>query len=385
MSFDKLIFDVMHRAIHRGGLGDTIRLLKTNYLSSSAYASKPPSTIPTNMQNSNRVQARKRKSNEPDNVVKKAKAVKIDKDHVFERDVIPRREMVAQDGYEFFKVLSWNVNGLRALVKNKKDILEKLIKEEKPDVLCLQETKLQESHVEDFKLLVPGYESFFSCSTAKKGYSGTAVFVSKSSKCKTWEATYGIDHGDHDSEGRCINLKLPFVNLTGLYVPNAGQKLERLAYRTEKWDLDLREFAKKQTASTSDKPTILYGDMNVAHKDIDLYNPDAKHIPKTPGCTDAERASFTKLLEEDKVLDSFRFLHPQAKGAYTYWSTRAGGRPFNRGLRLDYFCVPETIAKPNGHHGVTLFDSFILEKTTLGASDHCPVGLVLKVETSKLN
>jgi|GEM_PF-100716 len=283
----------------------------------------------------------------------------------FTRDIIPRKDTSLEDS---LKIISWNVNGFRALIKNKKEELESLVATEQPDILCLQETKLQEDHVKIFADVLPGYHSHFSCSTSKKGYSGTAIFISKKT-IPTYEVEIGIGYENHDFEGRSISVKLPFANIVALYVPNAGQKLERLDYRTRKWDLDLREYVTKLSDETN-APTIICGDLNVAHRDIDLYNPTAKHIPKTPGCTEAERLSFTAFLESGFV-DAFRHLYPEAKGAFTYWSTRANNKPGNKGLRLDYFCVPESFVEK-------VLDTYIMSEATEGASDHCPIALVLK-------
>lgn len=159
--------------------------------------------------------------------------------------------------------------------------------------------------------------------------------------------------------------------VVGCYVPNSGMKLERLAYRTDEWDVALAAYL---GALAARKPTLLCGDLNVAHQDIDIYNVTAKHVAKSAGTTPQERASFGRLLEGGWA-DSFRWAHPAAKGCYTYWSTRAGNRPLNRGLRLDYFVVSEGLV--GSGPGLRLHDAWILDQATVGASDHCPVGLML--------
>lgn len=160
--------------------------------------------------------------------------------------------------------------------------------------------------------------------------------------------------------------------VVGAYVPNSGMKLERLSYRTEEWDPAMAAYLGRLAAN---KPTLLCGDLNVAHLDIDIYNVAAKHVTKSAGTTPQERASFGRLLESGWV-DAFRVAHPTATGCYSYWSTRVGNRPINRGLRLDYFVVSEGLAADGP--GLRLHDCWLLDQATVGASDHCPVGLVLR-------
>uniref|UniRef100_A0A7S1WYZ2 Endonuclease/exonuclease/phosphatase domain-containing protein n=1 Tax=Tetraselmis chuii TaxID=63592 RepID=A0A7S1WYZ2_9CHLO len=176
----------------------------------------------------------------------------------------------------------------------------------------------------------------------------------------------------HKGEGRIITVEYERFFVVGSYVPNSGMKLERLAYRTEQWDEDLRTYL---AALATRKPTMLLGDLNVAHLDIDIYNVQSKHVAKSAGTTPQERASFGELLGRGWV-DGFRHLHPSATGCYTYWSVRAGNRATNRGLRLDYCVLSDGLTKTAGE-GLRLHDCWILDKATVGASDHCPVGVAL--------
>lgn len=311
-----------------------------------------------------------------------------------------------------FKIATWNVAGLRALIKKDPDVLDKLCKKHNLDVLCLQETKLQEQHLDDPKLgsigktllKDAGYDSYFSCSTARKGYAGTAVFIRRrqgknSSQQKLTEVvksekspskanplpidpvelvpknvSYGMGKAAHDSEGRIIVVDFPRFSLLNLYVPNSGQKLDRLSYRINEWDKDLLEMVQKKQKEDG-VPVMWLGDLNVAHTKLEVWNDGAKHLPKQAGVTPEERASFQAQLDAGFV-DAFRFLHPEAKGHYTYWSTRAGNREPNKGLRLDYFiCNPSFFSEESN---VQIRDSY-MDKEQLG-SDHCPAILELEIK-----
>lgn len=265
------------------------------------------------------------------------------------------------------KLLSWNVNGLRALIKGKGDELpgsaiSKLAERENFDVLCLQETKLQEKDVLTIKeMLLPAYEnSLWSCSIAKLGYSGTAII----SRIKPLSITYGFGIPKHDNEGRVISIEFDKFFLVTCYVPNSGQKLERLGYRTQEWDLSLANFLKDLEKQ---KPVILTGDLNCAHQEIDIYNPDGNR--RSAGFTDEERTSFEKNFLENGFNDTFRKLHPNAV-AYTYWGYRSAARPKNQGWRLDYYLASDALSD-------VIHDSYTLPD--VGGSDHCPIGLILKL------
>ncbi|KAH9313898.1 hypothetical protein KI387_022525, partial [Taxus chinensis] len=221
------------------------------------------------------------------------------------------------------RLISWNVNGLRALMKRKEEnTILQLVERENFDVLCLQETKLQEKDVEQIKKgLLDGYEnSFWTCSVSKLGYSGTAVI----SRIKPISVKFGLGLPDHDSEGRLITIELDKFYLVAGYVPNSGQKLERLAYRVQKWDPALSSYIKDLEQK---KPVVLTGDLNCAHEEIDIYNPDGNR--RSAGFTDEERRSFEDNFLNKGFVDSFRKQHPNKVG-YTYWGYRQGARADNR-------------------------------------------------------
>ncbi|KAG5052380.1 hypothetical protein JHK87_004578 [Glycine soja] len=342
-----------------------------------------------------------------------------------------RPPSLAQDT-KFVKLLSWNVNGLRALLKLEGFSALQLAQREDFDVLCLQETKLQriaknvylkivkdvnheklfltaivaafyylstmmkmflvcmkihgahvlvclqEKDIEEIKQrLIDGYaNSFWTCSVSKLGYSGTAII----SRIKPLSVRYGLGIPDHDSEGRLVTAEFDTFYLICGYVPNSGDGLKRLSYRVTEWDPSLSNYLKELEKS---KPVILTGDLNCAHEEIDIYNPAwPAVITDTPSLIvltsesktssmpfNEERKSFAKNFLSRGFVDTFRRQHPGVIG-YTYWGYRHGGRKFNRGWRLDYFLVSESIADK-------VHDSYILPDVT--GSDHCPIGLVVKL------
>ena len=250
-----------------------------------------------------------------------------------------------------FKIGSWNVAGLRALLRNHPDALVNLVTQHDLDVLCLQETKLQEVHLDDPKLKLrghllenEGYDAYYSCSTEKKGYSGTAVFIkrrvngamkqktldtffgggAKAAKPKKEQATgianivtpvsvsFEMGNVKHDAEGRLIVVDFPTFSLCNVYVPNSGQELKRLQYRLEEWDMDFLAFM-EQRHKERGVPVMWLGDLNVAHTHLEVWNDGAKHLDKQAGVTPEERASFQKTLDSGWV-DAFRRLHPTARG-----------------------------------------------------------------------
>lgn len=244
------------------------------------------------------------------------------------------------------RFISWNVNGLRAVVKKGfEDIFWSL----DADFFCLQETKLQEGQIE---LDLPGYESYWSYAE-KKGYSGTAIF--------TKHTPLSVRHNipKHESEGRAVTLEYEEFFLVCVYTPNSQDSLKRLDYRMS-WEDDFREYLSELDKQ---KPVIVCGDMNVAHEEIDLKNPDTNHF--NPGFSDEERGKFTELLDAG-FIDSFRTLYPDRRDAYSWWSYRAAARSRNVGWRIDYFVVSERLRG-------NIKDAYILPEI-LG-SDHCPVGL----------
>ncbi len=249
------------------------------------------------------------------------------------------------------KFVSWNVNGLRAVCAKGFD---ELFASMDADFFCLQETKLSPGALE---LEFDGYHSFWNLAD-RKGYSGTAIYTRR----KPLSVTYGIGIEDHDREGRVITLDMDEYFLVTVYTPNAQAELARLDYRME-WEAAFRNYV---TELDSRKPVIICGDMNVAHKEIDLKNPKTNR--RNPGFTDEERGEFTKLLECGFV-DTFRAIHPELEGAYTWWSYRARAREKNVGWRIDYFLISERLLP-------RLADANI--RADVMGSDHCPVELFLK-------
>ena len=249
------------------------------------------------------------------------------------------------------KLYSWNVNGLRACLN--KGFLD-FLKDEAPDVLCLQETKMEKGQAE---IDLAGYYEYWN-SAQKRGYSGTAVFT----KQQPLAESYGIGVDAHDKEGRVITLEYPSFYLVNCYTPNAQRELARLDYRMT-WEEDFLTYLKKLDEK---KPLLLCGDLNVAHKEIDIKNAAANR--RHAGFTDEERAKMTTLLENG-FTDSFRHFYPDKKGAYSWWSYMGNARRNNSGWRLDYFVVSNRLM-PH------ISDSFI--RADIMGSDHCPVGVDLK-------
>ena len=246
------------------------------------------------------------------------------------------------------RFISWNVNGLRAVVKKGfEDIFWSL----DADFVCLQETKLQEGQIE---LDLPGYESYWSYAE-KKGYSGTAIFTRRT----PLSVSYNLGIPEHDSEGRVITLEYEDFYLVCVYTPNSQDGLRRLDYRMS-WEDDFRDYLCELDKS---KPVIVCGDMNVAHEEIDLKNPATNHF--NPGFSDEEREKFTELLDAG-FIDTFRSLYPDRTDAYSWWSYRAAARQRNVGWRIDYFVVSERLRG-------NIKDAYILPEVM--GSDHCPVGL----------
>jgi len=249
------------------------------------------------------------------------------------------------------KLISWNVNGLRAcMTKGFMDFFN----EADADIFCLQETKLQAGQIE---MELPGYEQFWNYAE-KKGYSGTAIFT----KQKPLSVAYGIGIEEHDHEGRVITLEYPDYYVVTVYTPNSQDGLARLDYRM-KWEDDFFTYLKKLEAN---KPVIFCGDLNVAHKEIDLKNPKTNR--KNAGFTDEERGKMTKL-QENGFIDTFRYFYPDQEGIYSWWSYRFQARSKNAGWRIDYFMTSECLKD-------RLEDAKI--DTTVLGSDHCPVELILK-------
>lgn len=248
------------------------------------------------------------------------------------------------------KFISWNVNGLRSVLK--KGFFD-FVAKQKPEVICLQETKCGPDDA-DFQW--PGYRAFWN-PAERKGYSGTLTLTQK----EPLSVTRGLGIEKHDREGRVIRTEFKDFFLVNVYTPNSKRGLERLPYRTREWDVDFLSVMKKLEKK---KPVIFCGDLNVAHREIDLANPKAN--VKNHGFTPEERAGFDRILEAGFV-DSFRVFHEEG-GQYTWWSPMSGARARNVGWRIDYFCLSKSLLP-------RLKRAWILPDVT--GSDHCPVGLEL--------
>ena len=250
------------------------------------------------------------------------------------------------------KFISWNVNGLRACVTKG---FQHYFDQENADFFCLQETKLQEGQI---SMDLPGYHQFWNYAE-KKGYSGTAIFA----KNEPLSVSYGVGVPELDMEGRLITLEYPGFYLITCYTPNAQQGLARIDHRL-KWDEAFRAY---MHLLDQKKPVIACGDLNVAHQEIDLKNPASNR--GNAGFSDEERNSFSKLLETG-FTDSFRFLHPDATGIYSWWSYRFNARKNNAGWRIDYFLVSDRIK--DKIHAAPI-------RSDILGSDHCPVGLEIEL------
>jgi exodeoxyribonuclease III len=330
------------------------------------------------------------------------------------------------DTKKYLKLISWNVAGLRGLLKNKPNIINDIVDKHSPDVFCLQEHKLQSSHLADFENLLEskGYTGYWTCSDVKKGYSGVVVFVKGvTPKKKTtgtltsmWskkndnsndknesnnetinsnlnviDVKFDLEDKKFSGEGRTITIEFENFYFIGCYVPNSGQNLERLDYRVDEWDPYMRNYLLELQKK---KPIVFAGDLNCGYADIDIHNPTAKHIVKQAGLTPRERSSFGEFFNIGFV-DALRYFYPNAIGQFTYWSQRTFAREVNKGIRLDYFICSNSMAPDydkevnegemrrqvvlnKSYNHPTLHDTYILDTDTIGSSDHCPVVLVLQ-------
>lgn len=250
------------------------------------------------------------------------------------------------------KLISWNVNGIRACInKGFKEFFQKA----NSDIFCIQETKCQKDQIE---LEFEGYKSYWN-SAEKKGYSGTAIFTKK----EPIDVKYGIEIEKHDKEGRVITLEFDNYYMVTVYTPNSQNGLARLEYRM-KWEDDFRNYLLNLKKN---KPVIVTGDMNVAHKEIDLKNPKTNR--KNAGFTDEERQKMTELLEVG-FIDTFRYFYPDTEGIYSWWSYRFKAREKNAGWRIDYFLVSDDLKDK-------IIDAHI--HTEIMGSDHCPVELTVEL------
>jgi len=250
------------------------------------------------------------------------------------------------------KLISWNVNGIRACVQ--KGFLD-FFKDVDADMFCIQESKVQGGQIE---LDLEGYHQYWNYAE-KKGYSGTAIFT----KIEPINVSYGIGIEEHDKEGRVITLEFEKFYLVTVYTPNSKSELERLDYRMI-WEDEFRKHLKKLDEN---KPVIVCGDLNVAHKEIDLKNP--KNNRRNAGFTDEERNKFTELLDSG-FIDTFRNFYPDLEGTYSWWSYRFKAREKNAGWRIDYFCTSERLKE-------NLISAKI--HTEVLGSDHCPVELEINI------
>ncbi len=250
------------------------------------------------------------------------------------------------------KLISWNVNGLRAVLKKG---FKEFFFDIDADIFCIQETKMQEGQIENFEL--KGYKQYWN-SAVKKGYSGTAIFT----KNNPLSVSYGIGIEEHDQEGRVITLEYEKFYLVNIYVPNSKRELERLSYRMI-WEDEIRKYLSNLNKK---KKVIICGDLNVAHEEIDLKNPKSNR--RNAGFTDEERGKLTELLNAG-FTDSFRYIYPE-KIAYSWWSYMGKAREKNIGWRIDYFLVSNDAREK-------IKDSYIFEN--IYGSDHCPVGLDIDI------
>ena len=254
------------------------------------------------------------------------------------------------------KLISWNVNGLRAVVNKG---FKEFFKEIDADIFCIQETKMQEAQLDENILeIFEGYNAYWN-SAEKKGYSGTAIFT----KQKPLNVTYGIGKEEHDKEGRVITLEFEKFYMVNIYTPNSKRELERLDYR-QLWEDEIRAYLLKLKEN---KSVVMCGDLNVAHTEIDLKNPKTNR--KNAGFTDEERAKMTELLNAGFV-DTFRYKYPEVEGKYSWWSYMFHAREKNAGWRIDYFIVSENLKDK-------IEDAQILDN--IYGSDHCPVELDLNI------
>ncbi len=253
------------------------------------------------------------------------------------------------------KIISWNVNGLRAVARKN---LSESIDQMNPDILCFQETKAQDDQVAE---VLKTYDNYHVCSSSaeRKGYSGTAVLSSQEPK----SVSQGIGAEDHDKEGRVLTLEFDAFFLVNVYVPNSGSDLKRLDYR-QQWDKAFFDYLKKLEQS---KPVVACGDFNVAHKSIDLARPKPNYN-KSAGYMQEEIDGMDRFTQNGLV-DSFRYFYPDKENIYSWWSYRAGARGKNVGWRIDYFLVSKSFI-------TEVKDAFILNE--IMGSDHCPVGIELK-------
>ena len=267
-----------------------------------------------------------------------------------------------EDENTIIKIIQWNINGIRPLLRKKE--LDNLIKDEDPDIICFNETKIDDDLIEKLNLkdlYNKIYKSFWYCSEEKKGYSGTAILT----KFEPISVNYGINKDKHDKEGRVITIEYDKFYLISCYTPNAGEGLKRLDYRIEEWDKD---FFKYINSLKEKKDIILAGDLNVAKEDIDIYEPKGHN--KSAGFTKEEKESFNNFLESGYI-DTFRDLHPDEQ-KFSFFSKRGNMKEQNKGWRLDYFVINKEAKF------IEVEESDILDENKYDSSDHIPIFLTFK-------
>ena len=257
------------------------------------------------------------------------------------------------------------MNGLRPLLK--KDELDKLIEEENPDFICLNETKIDSDIIKSMNLNKlfedkNKYKSYWNCSTEKKGYSGTAILT----KYSPISFSYGMNIKKHDKEGRVITLEYDKFYLVSCYTPNAGEGLKRVDYRVKEWDKDFFEYI---NGLKNKKDVIFTGDLNVAREDIDIFDPKGRE--KLPGFSKMEKESFNNFLSQGYV-DTFRDLHPKEQ-KFSFFSRRTKGKESNKGWRLDYFIINKE------SKNIVVKESDMLDKDKYNASDHIPISITFSI------
>lgn len=258
-------------------------------------------------------------------------------------------------------IISWNVNGLRAVIKKDPEIFNTIIKQYEVDIICLQETKIQCIH--ESKMPIPsGFKPYWCSSTVKKGYSGVAILVKENIEIESIDCD--SEFKDEIEEGRILCISFADFHLVNVYVPNSGMELGRIDYRTGVWDIKLQNYIKNLNET---KSVIICGDFNIAHLPIDFYNPK-KYSQKSAGLTEIERAGFQSILDAG-FIDTYRYLYPDVADKFSYWSAKTKARPQNKGMRIDYFlCSSEFINN--------VVESNML--CDIMGSDHCPILLSIK-------
>ena len=273
-------------------------------------------------------------------------------------------------------VVAWNLNGIRSFVEKRGQLLKTLWESEDVDILGITEHKVTDENraqeVEtSIRKILHGHDVKFiwNMCSVKKGYAGSLAVIKGNIFTQIEKTSFGFNKTD--PEGRVITLEFKHAAVVIVYVPNSGMQLERLQYRINTWDKDFSNYC---VALSKSKSVIIAGDMNVAHRDVDIYNVDAAHIPKLAGTTPQERNSFQTQFLDKGFVDTFACMHPKKKGWFSYWSVKAKNKPRNRGLRLDYVLADRSLK---------LLDAYISSDLSK-EGDHCPIGLVVELDQSNI-